>query len=146
VSAPTPASAASAPAPTSELKDRFLAEVRAGKAFFYNTVVAQAQKIEVTGDRITFTFLPQHRALREQFEQTRAWLEATAERLAGRKVAVAAVQADAPSAAAAPARGDAVNGGGDSGKRDLKAEAMSSAAVQAMLDVFPAEIRDVEEM
>ena len=32
------------------------------------------------------------------------------------------------------------------GSRDLKAEAMSSSAVQAMLDVFPAEIRDVEEM
>ena len=31
-------------------------------------------------------------------------------------------------------------------KRDLKAEALSSQAVQAMLDVFPAEIRDVEEM
>jgi hypothetical protein len=28
----------------------------------------------------------------------------------------------------------------------LKAEAMSSSVVQAMLDVFPAEIRDVEEM
>jgi hypothetical protein len=36
--------------------------------------------------------------------------------------------------------------GDASGKRDLKAEAMSSSAVQAMLDVFPAEIRDVEEM
>jgi len=31
-------------------------------------------------------------------------------------------------------------------KRDLKAEAMSSSTVQAMLEVFPAEIRDVEEM
>jgi len=30
--------------------------------------------------------------------------------------------------------------------RDLKAEAMSSSAVQAVLEVFPAEIRDVEEM
>ena len=29
---------------------------------------------------------------------------------------------------------------------DLKAEAMADSAVQAMLDVFPAEIRDVEEM
>ena len=36
--------------------------------------------------------------------------------------------------------------GQTAGKRDLKAEAMSSTAVQAMLDVFPAEIRDVEEM
>ena len=35
---------------------------------------------------------------------------------------------------------------GSAPKRDLKAEAMSSSAVQAMLDVFPAEIRDVEEM
>ena len=31
-------------------------------------------------------------------------------------------------------------------KRDLKAEAMASSTVQAMLEVFPAEIRDVEEM
>jgi hypothetical protein len=31
-------------------------------------------------------------------------------------------------------------------KRDLKAEALSSTGVQALLDVFPAEIRDVEEM
>jgi hypothetical protein len=29
---------------------------------------------------------------------------------------------------------------------DLKASAMSDAAVQAMLDVFPAEIEDVEEI
>jgi hypothetical protein len=64
-----------------------LAEIRAGKAFFYNTVVAQAQMIEVTDDRVTFTFLPAHRALREQFEQeqTRVWLEAAAERIVGRR-------------------------------------------------------------
>jgi hypothetical protein len=31
-------------------------------------------------------------------------------------------------------------------RRNLKAEAMSSTTVQAMLDVFPAEIRDVEEI
>jgi hypothetical protein len=29
---------------------------------------------------------------------------------------------------------------------DLKAEALADAAVQAMLDVFPADIRDIEEM
>ena len=34
----------------------------------------------------------------------------------------------------------------DAAKRDLKAEALSSSGVQAMLDVFPAEIRDVEEL
>jgi DNA polymerase-3 subunit gamma/tau len=131
-------------APTS-LKDALLAEIRSGKSFFYNTVVAQAQKIDVADDRVTFTFLPAHRALREQFDQSRSWLEAAAERLAGRKIAVSAVQAAAdnggPSGAeqkpAAPAEGQ---------KRDLKAEALESSGVQALLDVFPAEIRDVEEM
>jgi len=127
------------------LKDSLLAEIRAGKSFFYNTVVAQAQKIEALEDRVTFTFLPAHKALREQFEQSRSWLEAAAERIAGRRIAVTAVQAaaeggsstgDAPSAPATSAPA----------KRDLKAEALSSTGVQALLDVFPAEIRDVEEM
>jgi len=69
---------------------------------------------------------------------------------------VIAVQADAGAAAVAPARAagdvkaDAPKQPGDpkdpKEKRDLKAEAMSSSTVQAMLDVFPAEIRDVEEM
>jgi DNA polymerase III subunit gamma/tau len=134
-----------APTSDSSLKDSFLGEIRAAKGFFYNTVVAQAQRIEVGNDAITFTFLPNHRALREQFEQTRPWLESTAQRLAGRRVMVNAVQAPSPqertaetSPQPAPVAATA--------KRDLKAEAMESSAVQAMLDVFPAEIRDVEEM
>ena len=132
-------------APTGNLKDALLAEIRAGKGFFYNTVVAQAQKIDVVDDRVTFTFLPAHRALREQFDQSRPWLEAAAERLTGRKISVTAVQAavhggevpEPEPQSAAPAAAP---------KRDLKAEALSSTGVQALLDVFPAEIRDVEEM
>ena len=124
-------------------KDAFLAEIRAGKGFFYNTVVAQAQRIDVAGDRVTFTFLPTHRALREQFDQTRAWLESTAERVAGRRIAVTAAQAPSADVVEEPAPPTVI---ADTPKRDLKAEAMSSSAVQAMLDVFPAEIRDVEEM
>jgi len=141
----------SPPTAASALKDRFLAEIRAAKGFFYNTVVAQAQRIDVADDAIAFTFLPTHRALREQFEQARPWLESAAERLAGRRIAVTAAQAASaaqpaqeppaqPQAAVAPAKDAAP------GTRDLKAEAMASSAVQAMLDVFPAEIRDVEEM
>ena len=126
----------------SDLKDSLLSEIRAGKPFFYNTVVAQAKKIEVTGDRVTFTFLPTHRALREQFEQSRGWLESTAERVAGHRVMVEAVQGG--EAAPAPAKNAASGESGD--RRDLKADAMNSSAIQAVLDVFPAEIRDVEEM
>jgi hypothetical protein len=137
------------------LKDALLAEIRAKKVFLYNSVIAQAQKIEVTPDRVTFTFLPAHRALREQLDLSCPWLEAAAERIAGRKMSVVAVQStpsqsvssqEIPAAASvnqgSPAAGDAPS----TEKRDLKAEAMSSSTVQAMLDVFPAEIRDVEEM
>ena len=133
-------------APTSAaLKDALLAEIRSGKPFFYNTVVAQAQRIEVTDDRVTFTFLPTHRALREQFEQSRGWLESAAERVAGRRILVEAVQSASAAEGAQPAAPAAAPA--DSGaKRDLKAEAMTSSAVQAVLDVFPAEISDVEEM
>ena len=127
----------------SGFKDALLAETRAGKGFFYNTVVAQAQRIDVVEDRVTFTFLPTHRALREQFDETRQWLESTAERVAGRRIAVTAVQAPPADGAEAPAPPPVPS---ETPTRDLKAEAMSSSAVQAMLDVFPAEIRDVEEM
>jgi DNA polymerase-3 subunit gamma/tau len=129
------------------LKDALLAEIRGGKAFFYNTVVAQAQSIEVSGDRVMFAFLPTHRALRDQFEQNRPWIESAAERVAGRKMTVMSVQVEA---GAAPANGatpkDEPEAPVSNGKRDLKAEAMSSAAVQAVLDVFPGEIKDVEEL
>jgi DNA polymerase III subunit gamma/tau len=138
------APASSAVAPTN-LKDALLAEIRSGKGFFYNTVVAQAQKIDVTDDRVTFTFLPAHRALREQFDQSRSWLEAAAERLTGRKIAVTAVQAAADNGEPAGSEPKAATPG-TAPKRDLKAEALESTGVQALLDVFPAEIRDVEEM
>ena len=140
-------------APTTvNLKDAFLAEVRSGKGFFYNTVVAQAQRIDVSDEAITFTFSPTHRALKDQFNETRPWLESAAEKAAGRRISVVAVQGEAAAPAAKEPKADPLSPeaparqGQAAGKRDLKAEAMSSSAVQAMLDVFPAEIRDVEEM
>ena len=81
-------------------------------------------------------------ALREQFEQSRNWVETTAERVAGRRLTVESAQGAAP--AAAPAgKAEPANA---HGKRDLKEDARNSATIQAMLEVFPAEIRDVEEM
>ncbi len=128
-----------------QLKDALLAEVRAGKAFFYNTVVAQAHRIEATADQVVFTFLPTHKALRQQFEDTRAWLESAAERLAGRRVSVVSTQAEGMAAGpAAPAPAAGAKAGEK--KDDLKAEAMANSAVQGLLEVFPAEIRNVEEM
>ena len=120
----------------------------------------------MTNDRITFVFGPAQSTMRGWLEQQKAWLDAAAERVAGRKIAVTSeLSTAAPAESTAggsrptpPGFGTANPGTADAGsrlpdpvqtadkKRDLKAEAMSSSTVQAMLEVFPAEIRDVEEM
>ena len=74
--------------PADNGKDAFLDEVRRGKQFFDNTVVAQAQKIEFGPERVTFTFMPAHRTLREQLEQNRQWLESIAANISGKKMSV----------------------------------------------------------
>jgi hypothetical protein len=79
---------------------------------------------------------------RGQLDQNREWLESVAHRLGGRRIQVTSAQLQ--SEAASPATAKAESSG--AAKRDLKAEALSSSGVQAMLDVFPAEIRDVEEI
>jgi DNA polymerase III subunit gamma/tau len=123
-------------------RDAFLLEIRKSKAFFYNTVVAQAQKIEFGPDRVTFTFLPAHRALREQLEQNRQWLEQIASTIAAKKMPVGAAQGEAAVPAAAVAGGAAAQ----PRPADLKTTAMADGAVQALLDVFPAEIENIEEI
>jgi DNA polymerase-3 subunit gamma/tau len=128
------------PVPANRLKDAFLDEVRKAKKFFHGTVIAQAQKIEVAGDQIVITFGPQHRALRSQLEQTRPLLETIATQLAGRKIAVVGAEAAAPAA-----RADAPPDQGAERKNALREQALADSGVQAMLDVFSAEIRDVEE-
>ena len=120
----------------SSLKDALLAEIRKSKAVFYNMVVAQAQKIEVAGDRVTFTFTPNQRALRDQFEQNSAWLESVGQQVTGRRIVFAAQS---------EALVEAVQTGPDR-KTALREQALADAGVQTLLEVFPAEIRDVEEM
>jgi hypothetical protein len=126
-------------------KDSLLAEIRRSKAVFYNTVVAQAQMIEMTADRVTFTFSAAQRALREMFEQHRSWLESLAAQVAGRKVAVTSASAAETTEEAAPAGAPEAPGRADR-KTDLREQALADSGVQALLEVFPAEIRDVEEM
>jgi DNA polymerase-3 subunit gamma/tau len=146
----------------SQLKDAFFGEIRKAKKFFYGTVVAQAQRIDLEGDKVVFVFGPQHRALRAQLDQNRPWLEAAASQLAGRKMAVTA--AEGPAAPLASPKPASLAGGGgrpasageggtapgsESGhdrQQTLKERALSDTGVQTMLDVFAAEIKDVEEM
>jgi DNA polymerase-3 subunit gamma/tau len=125
-----------------ELKDAFLAEVRKSKKFFFGTVVAQAQRIDIEGDRVVFTFAPQHRALRGQLDQTRVWLDALASQLSGRKMTVASAESAAPAKTADPAAAEPPD---QNRQSDLRQQALADSGVQAMLDVFAAEIKDVEE-
>jgi DNA polymerase-3 subunit gamma/tau len=131
-------------------KDALLAEIRKAKAVFYNTVVAQAQKIDVSSDRVVFTFSAAQRALRDRFETDRPWLENLAQPIAGRKMIFSSVLMDgAPPTAAST--GDASAPGQKGGKPEdkkasLKEQALTDPGVKALLEMFPAEIRDVEEM
>jgi DNA polymerase-3 subunit gamma/tau len=150
------------PVDPSQLKDAFLGEIRKAKKFFYGTVVAQAQRIDLEADKVIFVFGPQHRALRVQLDQNRPWLEAAATQLAGRKMSVAAAEGTATSQVGTAQPGAPVSPGapvptklpessrgsevGPDQKQSLKERALSDAGVQTMLDVFAAEIKDVEEM
>jgi DNA polymerase III subunit gamma/tau len=148
--APKPAEA-TLPARADNFKDALLNEIRKSKMVFYSTVCAQAQKIEVAGNAVTFTFSPNQRTLLNMFEQNRAWLESIAQQVTGRRIVVSGVQADGNAAAAEAVKsaGDAAAaapGAPDDRKSALREQALADAGVQTMLEVFPAEIRDVEEM
>jgi hypothetical protein len=131
------------PVAAGELKDAFLSEVRKSKKFFYGTVVAQAQRIDIDGDRVVFSFAPQHRALRVQLDQTRAWLDSLASQLSGRRMTVVSAEGTASHAKpGAPAAGAPEK----DRQAELRQQALADSGVQAMLDVFAAEIKDVEEM
>jgi DNA polymerase III gamma/tau subunit len=139
------------PAASGVLKDSFLAEVRQSNPVLYGTLVVQAQQIDVSADRIVLTFAAD-RKIDSTFDKYRPLLEATASKLAGRKMTVIAQMGSAreDGGAAAPV---APAGGAESGrasaadrKSSLKEQALADASVRALLEVFPAEIRDVEEL
>ncbi len=133
--------------PADRLKDAFLDEVRKVKKFFYGTVIAQAQRIDVENDRVVFTFGPQHRPLKSQLEQQRPLLETIAAQLSGRKMSIVAAEgAPPPPNRPGAATTAGTQGAPDEKKAALREQALADSGVQAMLDVFAAEIKDVEEM
>ena len=139
-----PPPAVADPGPTAETDGRaaILAEIKRRKKFFHGTVVAQAQRIDLAGDRLVFTFTAAQRTLAAQVEQNRGWLEEMASQAAGRKVTVVAERSGAdPQPAAQPAPAAATDGADD-----LREGVLGNQVVQAMLDVFGAEIRDVEKI
>jgi DNA polymerase-3 subunit gamma/tau len=141
------APAATSPAP-GQFKNVLLAEIQKTKKLFYGTVVAQAQRIDVDNDRVVLTFGPQHRIFRQQLDQNRPWLEEMASRLAGRPIVVVGADADGPGSAGpgGAARGATAASPEPDKQSALKQKAMADSGVQAMLDVFRTDIKEVEEM
>jgi hypothetical protein len=66
----------------------------------------------------------------------------------GRRIVVSGVQANGGTAAAEPAKNGGAAAAAAPGDKQsaLRQQALADAGVQTMLEVFPAEIRDVEEM
>jgi hypothetical protein len=142
LSRPDDASARLSSGSQPSFKESFLAEIRKTKTVFYQTVVAQAQRIEIGSGRVVFAFSSTQRALCDMFEQQRAWLESIAGRITGQPVSVSAVQM--PPAAESP--GAEGEDAATRKKSALRERALADAGVCAVLDAFSAEIRDVEEI
>ncbi len=161
--APAPASTGSA---ESDPKDALLAEIKRSNRFFHGTVVAQAQRIELAGDRLVFTFPPGRRTLAGQLQARREWLETLSARVVGRRLTVETVQEQAAqeqareagrgasgvggargagaTAADGPVTGSGPPAGGPAD--ELRERALGDTVVKAMLELFPAEITDVEKI
>jgi len=125
-----------------ELKEAILEAIKKANRVLHGAAVAQALRVELTGDALVFTFGTQQRTLRQQLEQKRALLENAAQQAAGRKLQIVTVEENAPAASASGAEPDEAA----AARERLKQRALEQPAVQAMLDVFSAEIRDVEEI
>lgn len=142
----------STPGTDSSLKDSFLAELKSGKSTFYNLVVASAYAIDVSADRIVFSFQPNKKNAKGQCEDQKAWLMTIAEKVAGRPIPVSIVMADgdpppapAPSTLGSPVAAPRVSSADLSSVASAKEEAMANATVQAMLEIFPVDKTTIEE-
>jgi hypothetical protein len=133
-------------------KDALLAEIRRTKLAFYRMTVAQADRIEVQGDRVIFSFAPAHKFLKDQLERERSWLEPMAAKVTGRRMQVIGVLTEGRVETAGPAAvADDEPGGGPAQRRasppsDLKAEALADPGMRTLLELLPLEIRDVEKL
>ncbi|HEX6324560.1 MAG TPA: hypothetical protein VFZ36_12605 [Vicinamibacterales bacterium] len=127
-------------APATDLKSTILTAIRKQKPLLYGTSIAQAQRIEADGGTISFTFNPGQKLLRSQLEQQRAAVEAIATEAAGRPIAIRTIEtAAAAGEAAAPSAEDRR-------KAELKKTALEQPGVQSLIDVFGADIQEVEEI
>lgn len=124
------------------LKDALVSEIRKTSAMMYNTLIAQAQRIDVSADRVVLTFAASQK-IGPTFEKYKPGIEAMATKLAGRKIVVVSDTSGKEPVSSEPSAQPAVDPAKQSA---LKEQAMADPAVQALFEVFPGDIRDVEEV
>ncbi len=135
-------------------KAKLLAAIKQEKKFFYGTVVAQAQRIELEAAGVTFTFTPGQKTLATQLAQNTPWLEEIAELVLGRKLAVRSAQgmvspSETLSEASSNSPAESVSPETKADKPDgeaLRPKVMDDTFVKAMVDVLSAEIDDVQKL
>jgi DNA polymerase-3 subunit gamma/tau len=127
------------------LRDAFLAGIQKGRPMLYGTMVAQAQRIDLEGDRVIFRYSSFQTMLGDQVAQQKTWLDKLASDVAGRRMSVVADVAKG-GAGADSASGGALGTAPADRSRDLRAEALKDPVVQSLLDVIPAELKDVTEL
>ena len=128
------------------LKEAILKEIQRSKKLLYGTVVAQAEKIDVEPNLVTFTFAPAHRTLKSQLERNRTWISDVASKLSEQKVRVDVVESDSPPGSLVETTPQSTEEKAVDSGETLKKQVMKDKGVQAVLDVFDAEIREVEEI
>lgn len=120
--------------PAAITTDLLVDALRKGNRTFFGTALARAQ-FALDGDGVIITLGGNFE--QQRVEARRGWIEQTIAETCGRRLRVATKVAPA-SAPERPA--------GQPDAAQLRQQALQSEAVQAMLDVFPADIRDVEQL
>ena len=122
-----------------KFREAFLGEVKRSRGQAdWGMVFLPARRVEVAVGSVTFVYESQPKLMAARFEALRPGLSELATSLAGRPMVVSCRVESGPAVAAPTAQ---------QGEKDrLKAAAMAEPAVQTLLDVFPADIRDVEEV
>jgi DNA polymerase III subunit gamma/tau len=115
--------------------ERLVEALRKSNRTFFGTALARAS-FALEGPRLVVTVGGNFEQAR--CEGRRSWLEETAQQVVGRKVSLE-VRVVAQAAAVAPEQAD-------TDKARLKEKALQSESVQAVLDVFAAEIKEAEEI
>ena len=120
-------------------RDAFLGEVKRSRGQAdWGMVFLPARRVEISVGAVVFVYETQPKLMAGRFEALRPGLSELATNLAGRPMAVSCRVESGPKVVAPTAQ---------QGEKDrLKAAVIAEPTVQALLDVFAANIRDVEEV